>query len=370
LLAVTLAASLLPLSSLATWAADSDSQTKAKTSTSHEPIRIGFVTSLSTGLAGRAAHELVDGIKLYFSSINNEVSGRPVEIIIEDDDGRIANAVAKVHKLVEKDHVDVLTGVVLTPIMYALTPLITSAHIPYVGCFSGADDVTQRKRSPWIMRTSYSNSQPVHPFGEYVAKKLHYKRIATVGMDYQYCWETVGGFQQTYEKAGGQIVQKLWAANGTEDFTDVVAKLRKDIDAVFIATSGKSAEYLPKYVRAANAKLPMLGSMTSFDEDVITKVGIPYDGAVGCSTYCATLDTPANKRFVAAYREKYNREPGWYAENGYTNGLWIATAIQALHGDVSNKDRFFNELRNARVHDAELLSNVVFDDLRRPPFSS
>jgi branched-chain amino acid transport system substrate-binding protein len=236
--------------------------------------------------------------------------------------------------------------------MYALTPLVTSYHIPYVGCFSGADDVTKRKRSEWVMRTSYSNSQPMHPFGVYAAKQLHYKRIATIGMDYQYCWELVGGFQQTYENAGGQIVQKLWAANGTEDFADVVSKLRTDVDAVLIATSGKSAEYLPKYVRAANPKIPILGAMTSFDEDVIAKVGTPFDGAVGCSTYCAEIDSPDNKRFVKAFRQAYGKSPGWYSENGYTNGLWIATAIEAMHGNLSDKEKFRIALRSVKLHNA------------------
>ena len=66
-----------------------------------------------------------------------------------------------------------------------------------------ADDLTQRQRSEWIVRTGYTSSQPNHPFGEYAYHTLGYRTIATIALDYSFGWESVGGFQRTFEEAGG-----------------------------------------------------------------------------------------------------------------------------------------------------------------------
>ena len=81
-----------------------------------------------------------------------------------------------------------------------------------------ADDLTQRKPAKWVVRTGWTSSQPNHPFGEYVAKTLGYKRVVTIAIDYAFGWEQVGGFQKTFEENGGQVIQKLWAPLNTTDF--------------------------------------------------------------------------------------------------------------------------------------------------------
>jgi len=70
-----------------------------------------------------------------------------------------------------------------------------------------------------------TGSQPSHPFGEYVAKTLGYKKVAVFGTDYAFGYEVVGGFQRSFEEAGGQIVQKLWAPLGASDLAPYITQL-------------------------------------------------------------------------------------------------------------------------------------------------
>src|SRR5439155_923082 len=92
-------------------------------------------------------------------------------------------------------------------------------------------DLTQRKPARWVVRTGWTSSQPSHPFGEWVVKTLGYKRVVTIGIDYAFGWEVVGGFQKTFEEAGGQIIQKLWPPLGTTDFAPYLSQVRRDNDA-------------------------------------------------------------------------------------------------------------------------------------------
>ena len=88
-----------------------------------------------------------------------------------------------------------------------------------------ADDLTQRKRSQWIVRTGWTASQPNHAFGEYAYRVLNVRKVATVALDYAFGWESVGGFQRTFEAEGGKITQKIWAPVSVHDFAPYLAQI-------------------------------------------------------------------------------------------------------------------------------------------------
>jgi branched-chain amino acid transport system substrate-binding protein len=315
------------------------------------PIKIGFVVPLS-GAASAAGQDMVNGFNLYLDECHNKMGGRPVELLVESDDCSPATGVAKVRKLVEQDKIDILSGQYLSNVCYKVAPVADSYGIPFVDCVSGADDITQRKRLKWLIRTSWTSSGPLHPFGEYVAKNLKYKRVVTIASDYAYGWEVVGGFQKSFEENGGQVVQKLWAPLGFANFDDLIKQIRPDADAVFLCIVGQSASIIPTQYKASGKKLPIIGATTSFDEPVLAKVGDILMGSVSCNPWSLTLDSPNNKHFVAAYRKKYlGKDPSWAAECGYTSAKWISKALDAVKGDVKDKAQLMAALKNVELPD-------------------
>src|SRR2546430_14429871 len=81
----------------------------------------------------------------------------------------------------------------------------------------------------------------MHPFGEYAAKVLGYRKVVTIGLDYAFGWETVGGFHKSFEDNGGQIGPKLWVPLHVQDYGAYLAQLRKDADAVVVHALGRWA---------------------------------------------------------------------------------------------------------------------------------
>jgi branched-chain amino acid transport system substrate-binding protein len=313
-----------------------------------QAVRIGFVTSL-TGVAAEPSKDMVNGIKLYLDQIGYKMAGRKVELVVENDECNPATAKVKVRKLAEEDHVDVIDGFLLTNIGYAVAPMADELRVPLVLCVSSGDDLTQRQHYEYVVRTSNTNSGSTMPFGEWVYRKLGYKRIATFGMDYPYGWETVGGFQKTFELAGGRVVQKIWAPLGFVDFSHYINQLHKDIDAVFVVNSGKAADVFPKQYHDAGMKFPIIAGGSSYEEDVLRHLGDESVGAISVQNYSAMLNTPANKSFVGAYAEKYGVPPGRHAESAYASGMFIKAAVEALKGDVSDKRKFMDALRKVSI---------------------
>src|SRR5205809_463456 len=180
--------------------------------------------------------DMLGGTELYLDEIGRQVAGRKIELIVEDTEGVTATALTKARKLVDQDRVHILTGGLLASTGYAIHPFADGAKIPTTYPVMSSDDLTQRKPAKWVVRTGWNSSQSMHAFGEWVAKNLKHKKIAVVAFDYAFGWESVGGFQRTFEEQGGQIVQKIWVPLSTTDFAPFLAQIKRDADAVSAAS--------------------------------------------------------------------------------------------------------------------------------------
>src|SRR5258708_23445669 len=171
------------------------------------PIRIGFLSPLSGAIAA-AGKDMYRGCELDWQETGWQASGRKLEVILEDNEGLPATALTKARKLVENDKVHLLAGIILSNVAYALVPYVESQGIPTVYPINSADDLTQRKRPKWLIRPGFSAGGNMHPFGEYAARTLGYRKIVTIGLDYAFGWETVGGFHKSFEDNGGPVIPK------------------------------------------------------------------------------------------------------------------------------------------------------------------
>jgi len=345
-------------------AAGSKSSAPAAVSSS-APIKIGFITSL-TGAAAPSAKFMVDGIKLYMNQIHYKMAGRDVELSIVNDESNPATAMAAYRKLANEDKVDIIAGLALANVGYAIAPLTDQCKVPTLYVISASDDLTQRQHHNWMVRTGWSSSQPSHPFGEWVYKTLKYKRVVTFGMDYAFGYEVVGGFQKSFEDAGGKVVQKIWAPLGFSDFSTYIKKIHKDADAVFVCTFGKAAAVFPKQYKQFGPGLPLIGGGSSVDETILPQLGNEAVGTVTTMCYSGALNTRANKKFVAALHAAYpNDEASFYTESPYTTGMWINQAVTALKGNVSNKEALLAALKKVELKDAPR-GPVKLDDRANP----
>src|SRR5437762_95572 len=282
------------------------------------------------------------------------MAGRKVELIVEDSQGRPDAAVTKLRKVVEHDRVQLVAGVLFGHIGYAMAPKIEEYKIPALFSVTAADDLTQRQKYRWVVRTGWASSQPSHPFGEYAAKTLGYKKVAVIASDYAFGWEVVGGFQKTFEESGGQIIQKLWVPLGAMDLAPYISKIRRDADAVFTMVAGASTIQFFKQYQDAGLKerIPVIAGGPAVDESLLPAMGDETLGVVSPLIYSGALDTPANRRFVKEYRAKFGKVPSYFAETNYTSGRWINEAVKAVNGNVEDREALLAALRKVEIPDA------------------
>jgi branched-chain amino acid transport system substrate-binding protein len=318
---------------------------------SKEPIKIGLISSLS-GVASEPGQDLVNGMQLYLDQIGHKMAGRRVDLLVENDETSAATGLAKWKKLTSQNKVQVVTGLIFAHIGIAVAAQAEKDHIPLVLAVTAADDLTQRDRGNWVIRSGFSSSQPMYPFGEWVYKTLGYRKVVTLGHDFPYAWEQVGGFQKTFEQAGGKIVQKLWVPLGFVDYSSFLKQIHPDADAVLLCTTSAGAIVIPKQYKEMGLKMPIISGSSSYDEAVLRHLGDEAKGVVSSSFYSCALSNPNNVRFVSAYRKRFGNNPSLFSECGYTSGILIGKAVEAVGGNVESASRFMAALRKVELKDA------------------
>ncbi|MBI2881062.1 MAG: ABC transporter substrate-binding protein [Candidatus Tectomicrobia bacterium] len=326
-------------------------------------IRIGFLAPTTGGWA-QIGRNMIDGFEMYLDQIGHKMAGRKVVFIIEDTRAKPPTAVTKARKLILQDKADILVGGVLASVGYALAPIAANYKVPYLMPITGSDDLTQRLRSPWVIRTGYSSSQAPHVFGQY-AYEAGYRRVVTFSADYAYGYEIVGGFQQTFEKAGGQVIQKIWPPLGALDLAPFVAQINRKADAVFLLLTGPMpAKFFEQYAAAGlKGKIPLIGDGIVTDEFILPYLGDSALGFVGALHYSTAIQTPMNEAFVKRHRAKFNRLPSMHSESTFTTAAWIDQTLQKM-GSKFTKEDFVKTFRTVRFESPR--GPVSLDDYGNP----
>ena len=174
--------------------------------------------------------------------------------------------------------------------------------------------------------------------GDYAAKELKFKRVATISDDFAFGHEQMSAFQRVFEDAGGKVVKKLWPPLVTPDYTPFVAQIG-NVDGVFNGFAGSNPV---KFMRAyadlgLKEKMPLLAGWTGMDDALLRSLGDEAVGVISAAYYSADFGSESNKRFVAAMQKDYGVLPGGYSAGMYVAGQCVEAAIQMLGGQADDR---------------------------------
>ena len=293
------------------------STSKAPTKT----LKIGSINSY-TGTAAVNAKYIRTGWEIFLEERNYQIGDYKIEMLYEDDENNAEKSLLKARKLVEQDKVDVLLGAFKSNCAYAVAEYATQQKIPYF-TLAGADDLTQRKGSPYVVRAgTLTSSITQHPFADYVYNQLGYRKIAMITFDYAWGHELAGGFQRVFEELGGKIVSKTWPPSGTTDYASYLSQIPIDsVDAVWCNFDGTDAvRFIQQYYQFGFGKKPLLAGCNTTDEHVLYQLPENIIGAYSAMHFCNDVNFPAVQNLIKAYQTKTGDKnlPSFYVAVAYT----------------------------------------------------
>ena len=321
-------------------------------------VRVGLMT-VKTGPFASGGIDMERALTMFLAERDNMLGGAKVQLMVADTGGIPANARTKIQELVEQQHIQVLIGPLAAGDALAIDDYLRAQKLPTLSV-AAAEDMTQRKASPWFVRATSTSSQSAHAMADYCAKTLKFKRMALVADDIPYGQEMNAGFQRVFEEAGGKVVQKLFSPMTTPDYASYIAQL-KNVDAVFLGFAGSNGfRFIRQFQDSPlKDKLVLVGGMTALDESVLRNMG---DEAVGIQTACwysPELANPINAKFTAAFRKAHGYDPGFYAAATYVNGAVLEAALQATGGNAE-REALMAALHRTNVQTAR--GPVKFDE--------
>ena len=314
------------------------------------PLKIGLLMPY-TGVFAVVGQDTTKGLELYLDKVGMRAGGREIQLLKEDEEAKPDVGLTKTKKLVERDRVDVLVGPVTAGLALAMRDYVHAQGVPLIVPVPGISQLTAPPMaSPWIFRVTDTNDMSNFSMGTWVAKKTPYRKVVIMASDFVAGRHSVGAFMAAYRAAGGEIVKEVYVPLNTADFAPYLPQLAGlTADAVYAWFAGADAIRFVKAYREYGlaAKLPLLGYASLVDDIILPALGDSALGVVTVGHYSATLDTPENRAFVREYEARYNALPTRYSEQGYVAGQLIASAVEALKGEVSDRAKFRDAIRSA-----------------------
>jgi branched-chain amino acid transport system substrate-binding protein len=309
-----------------------------------QTVKIGFLGTLS-GPAGALGQDQYDAFMLGVEHNGGKLGGATVQVIKEDDQLKTDLGVQLAQKLIERDKVNIITGVTFSNVMMAIHKPITDAGIFLIGSNAGPSPITGKGCSPMFFSTSWSNDTQHESMGQY-ATDANYKRVYLLAPNYQAGKDAVSGFKSLYK---GQIVDEVYTQVNQPDYSAEIAQLQSaKPDAVYVFYPGGMGVNFVKQYRQAGllGKLPLLSTST-VDGTTLPALKEIALGMVAGSPYSPDIDNPQNKKFVADFTKKFGRIPSQYAAQSYDSAMLIDSALRKTGGKVDNREAFRTALKAA-----------------------
>jgi branched-chain amino acid transport system substrate-binding protein len=313
------------------------------------PIKVGFMLPY-TGTYASLGNMIENGFKLYVQEQGGKLGGRELQYFKVDDESEPSKATDNVNKLIKRDQVDVLVGTVHSGVALAMARAAKENNTLLIVPNAGADAITGPLCAPNIVRSSFSNWQPGYAAGV-VASQKGYKRAMTITWNYAAGGETVKGFAEAFEKGGGKVLKDLTLPFPNVEFQALlteIASQKPDVVFAFFAGGG-AVKFVKDYAAAGLNKTVPLVASGFLTDGTLEAQGDSAQGILTALHYADNLDTPRNNAFRKSFALTYKTNADVYAVQGYDAAQILAAGLNAVKGDLAQRDALTAAMRKTSV---------------------
>jgi branched-chain amino acid transport system substrate-binding protein len=299
-----------------------------------EPVRIGMITTLSGGGSGLGI-DVRDGFMLAIEQEGGTLGGQGVELLVEDDAMQPDLAKQIADKLIKRDEVDILTGIIWSNLALAVVPAAVNDGVFYISPNAGPSQLAGRACHENYFNVAWQNDNLHEAMGQYMSTN-GFSNAYILAPNYPAGKDALAGFKRFYT---GNLAGETYTQLAQTDYAAEIAAIREaQPDSVFFFLPGGMGIAFMKQYAQSGLEVPVFGPAFSFDQDILGAVGDAALGVKNTSQWSKDLDNPANKAFVEAFQDKYGRLPSLYASQGYDAARLIGSAL--AKASIDDPDAF------------------------------
>jgi branched-chain amino acid transport system substrate-binding protein len=301
------------------------------------PAKIGFIATMS-GPGGALGRDMLDGFRLGIDDAGGKLGGQEVEVLTDDDQLEPEVGLQIANRMIEKDDVDIITGIVFSNVMMAIAKPVTDAGVFLISQNAGPSPLAGDKCLANFFSTSWQNDQSHEAMGKYLQDQ-GVQRLYVMAPNYQAGWDAITGVKRYFE---GEIVGEVYTQIGQPDYAAELAALRAAApEATFVFyPGGMGVNFVKQYAQAGLKDMAPLYTAFTIDELTVEAQGEAALGNFASSFWTPDLDNEANRRFVQDFNAEYGRQPSAYAAQGYDAALLLDSALATVGGNLEDADAF------------------------------
>jgi branched-chain amino acid transport system substrate-binding protein len=296
---------------------------------SAEPLKIGMVAPL-TGSAAEEGRHKIQGAKLATEEVNKTggVLGRPIELVIEDDQTTNPGGVLAFSKLAGDKDIPAFIGPIFSTQIHAMAPDIQRLGKPVM--IGGTDPQLTHMGNPWLFRFRPNDVYSARVIADYGVKTLGKKKWAIVHSTDAF---GTSGMKNLVEDLKGTDVEPAFVqgyTNNSQDFTPVVLAVKQsgaDVMTTYMTIAADQAIFA-RQLRQLGVNIAWVGSPTTVNTNVLKLAGPALFGSYAVSDFAAD-SSPAAKEFATKYEATYKSAPDFH-------GAWTYDAVHVLALAINN----------------------------------
>jgi branched-chain amino acid transport system substrate-binding protein len=320
---------------------------------SAQTVKVGLINSY-TGFVAQAADQGQKGTDLYFKEHEKDLPpGVKIELLKRDDTSNPEVGKRLAQELITRDHVQLLTGIILSPVATAIAPLTAEAKVPLVIAYAAAG-VTIPRLSPYVARVTFTLWQESYPMGKW-ASEQGWKTGYTAVTDFIAGHDAEAAFTKAFTDAGGKMLGADRFPPVNPDFTPFVHRIKDakpDVAFIFVPAQTQATAMMRAMndigLRESGIKITAPQDLLP-DEELPNMGDVPL-GLITSGTYSMAGKRPANEAFLAAWKHEYGEKaiPDFFSVDGWDAMAMIFDLIKQTKGKFTADEAmaFFSHWKN------------------------
>ena len=255
-----------------------------------EPVRIGMITTLSGG-GSSLGIDVRDGFMLAMEEEGGTLGGQEIELLVEDDAMQPDTAKQIADRLIKRDEVDILTGIIWSNLALAVVPSAVADGVFYISPNAGPSQLAGRACHENYFNVAWQNDNLHEAMGQYVSDN-GFANAYVLAPNYPAGKDALAGFKRFYK---GDLAGETYTQLGQTDYAAEIAAIREaGPDSIFFFLPGGMGIAFMKQYAQSGLDVPVFGPAFSFSQDILAAMGDAALGVKNTSQWSKDLDNPAN----------------------------------------------------------------------------
>ena len=305
-----------------------------------QDVKIGVLYPIKTmlGQQGRNGAELAAEM---LNASGGVLNGRPLKLVVYDDNYQPADAVAAARKLLSEDKVPVIVGAINTAVSLGVTQVSQQGGAMFLAAVTKAPQVTEYDRA---FRFNPLVATDGEVFNQYLKDKVKPQRMAIVVENGDYGRSIITNMKAAFGNA--VVATELYEILKQTDFSTLASRVKAaNPDVVCMAFSApEQGGNILRTLAEAGVKAKRCILPGSVSPALVQVAGPAAEGAFTLDIWAPTMKTETNRKFVAAYQAKFKAPPGKVDFLGFES-MWVLGQAIRTAGTVTDTAKLAATLR-------------------------